>query len=297
MAVHGAKHRIGNVLKRKVDVFENPVVVPDLGHQFIGDLVRIAIKQADPRDLGLLGDLLQKFGQAIGTVKVFAVARDILRNDIEFLNADSREILGLGNKILDRTAPVTAADKRNGTVRATVVTPFCHLEVREKFRRGQHTVAAQFHGVFILKRGVFWQRRIGQACRHRFHSPDNIVYTSNAQNSVYLRHFSKHFLAVTLGQTAGDNDALEAFMFLQPGDIQNVVHRLFFGRLNKGAGVDDDNIRFGLIRCDLMPCRQQFVKHHFGIELVFGATKRNKSDFHVRSVMGRPRGGYPFLPF
>ena len=69
-------------------------------------------------------------------------------------------------------------------------------------------------------------------------------------------------------------------MLFEVSDIENVVDRFLFSRLNKGAGVDYNYICLGLLGSDLVTCRREMVKHYLSVQLIFWTTERNKTNFH-----------------
>ena len=49
-SVHGLQHSVGDVLKGHVDIFDDTVVVSDLGDKLVGYLVRVAVEKTEPRN-------------------------------------------------------------------------------------------------------------------------------------------------------------------------------------------------------------------------------------------------------
>ena len=107
---------------------------------------------------------------------------------------------------------------------------------------------------------------------------------SDTQQRVDLGQFLEDLLAVSLGNTARDDDRLQIVVLFQPGNIQNVVDRLLLGALDKRTGIDDHNIRLRLLGRDLISRLQNLMQHNLCIQLILGTTQRHKSDFHKQET-------------
>ena len=142
-------------------------------------------------------------------------------------------------------------------------------------RRGKHAVAAELDGVFIEKGGVAASLFLNVLDRL-----NDLVNRAYTKNGIDLGEFLEDCLTVALGHTTRDDDALEALVFLEPRNIKDIVDGFLFCRLDEGAGVDDDNIGFGLVGRDLISRLEKVVKHYLGVKLIFRTAERNKSYFH-----------------
>ena len=248
------------MLERQVYVLEDTGIVPYLGDQLIGDLVGVAVKQADPRNVSLLRNPVEQLMERIVTVQILAVARDILRDNRQLPDTQCGQFLCLAHQLLHRAGTVAAADIRNSAVGTPVIAPLCNLEVSGIVRRGQHAVAAQLHCILILKGTVLAggiQRFLRGLLRFdlRLDRTDSVHDTVNAadtQQGVHLRHLLEYLLAVAFRQTARHDNTLEMAILLEPRDVQDIVHRFLARAFDKGAGVDDDDIRIDVLRCDLI---------------------------------------------
>ena len=105
--------------------------------------------------------------------------------------------------------------------------------------------------------------------------------TAHAEKGVHLGQLLQDLLTVALGQTAGDDDALQGAVLLKPGLVQDVVDGLLLGALNEGAGVDDDDVRVDILRGQLVARGHHLMEHDLGIQLVLGTAKGNESDLHI----------------
>ena len=104
----------------------------------------------------------------------------------------------------------------------------------------------------------------------------NFIIAAGSDNGVYLRNFLQNFFLVALCHTAGDNQRLTDAVLLHAGQIQNSLNALFFGRINKAAGIDDNNIRLRLVVRHGKASAGQFSQHMLRIHQIFVASKRHK---------------------
>ena len=70
----------------------------------------------------------------------------------------------------------------------------------------------------------------------------------HADDRIDFFKFPGQLLAVTLGQTTGDNDALELPLFLERDQIQNSIDGFLFRLLNESARVNDYRVRASGVR-------------------------------------------------
>ncbi len=88
-----------------------------------------------------------------------------------------------------------------------------------------------------------------------------------------LRQLRRQGLAVALHQAAGDQQALGGIGLLVAGQLQDGVHRLLAGLLNKAAGVHQQQLR-GLRGIHHLPAAlRQAPQHDLRIHQVLGATQ------------------------
>jgi hypothetical protein len=53
-----------------------------------------------------------------------------------------------------------------------------------------------------------------------------------------------------------------------------------FGRIDKAAGVDDDDVGVGRMRRQLMPGCGELAHHYLRIDEVLGASEADETNFH-----------------
>ena len=91
------------MLKRHIDILDYLIVIADLGDQLVGDLIGIAIKYSQPRNIGLLAYSMQELMQTILAVKILAVSCGVLRYDAQLLDTKLGKSLCLLDKLVDRS--------------------------------------------------------------------------------------------------------------------------------------------------------------------------------------------------
>lgn len=92
---------------------------------------------------------------------------------------------------------------------------------------------------------------------------------SRAKNYVHLRNLIQDLLLIPLGQAAGYRQNLKASFLFIFCHLQNGLDTLFFGIMDKTAGIDHDNICLRLLVHDPIPLGIQKAKHHLRIHQVF----------------------------
>ncbi len=94
--------------------------------------------------------------------------------------------------------------------------------------------------------------------------------------------------AIALHQAAGHHQAHLRPGLLQAGQIQDGVHRLFTGRLDEAAGIDQEEIGGGRLPGDLPAGAGEAPQHDFRVHQVLGAAQGDGVD---------PVFGFPFSGF
>ena len=264
---------VGNMLQGQVYVFYDSVVDAHFRNKLVGDLVGVAVEQTEPLDLSLLCQTAQKLGELVFSVKIDTVASGVLSYDSQLLYPEIFKVLCLADEIVHGAGAEFSADVGNCTVGAAVVAALCDLQVRRMVGSGQNSVATQLHGVFVLVRGI------SLALGYSLDRVHDVVDTADAQNRVNLGELLEDRVAIALGQTARDDDALQIFVFLEPTDVDNVVDGLLFCAFDEGAGVYNYNVCLGLLSGDLVSRLSHVVEHYLGVQLIFGTAERYKSYF------------------
>ena len=103
--------------------------------QFFGDLVGIEVVQTDPVEVEL-AQLAQQRRKLMFAVEVRAVARDVLRDNDEFLHARGGKLARLVEKLRHRAAAIAPAQARDHAIGAAVVAALGNAEIGIPWRRG-----------------------------------------------------------------------------------------------------------------------------------------------------------------
>ena len=150
-----------------------------------------------------------------------------------------------------------------------VVAALGDLQIGIILRRGQDTAILRLVCIDIVEALVAF------AAQHLPDRVGNVKVGAGAKHAVDLRHFLQDLLLIALRKTAGDQDLLDPALRLELRHGENVVDGLGLCGLDKAAGVDDDELRTVGVGADLIPCLPQQPEHMLGIDLIFGAAKRD----------------------
>ena len=111
------------------------------------------------------------------------------------------------------------------------------------------------------------------------HDVRNLRDLVNAHERVHFGQELGQFVAETLRQTAGNNQALAAIVrFADFGGFEDGVHAFLLRGVNEGAGVDDDGVGLRGVVGDFHAAFQERAEHDFGVHEIFGAAERNQAD-------------------
>ena len=88
---------------------------------------------------------------------------------------------------------------------------------------------------------------------------------------VGFRQVSLQIRAVALHQAAGHHQAHLRAALLQAGQVKDGVHRLLAGRLDKGAGIDQEEFGGRRLPGDFPSRLDQAPQHDFRVHQVLGA--------------------------
>ena len=223
-------------------------------------------------DIVKFGKFFQKCDKLIFPC-ILAVAGGVLRHEHELLRRT--EALRLGDQLLHRIGAVFPADARNQAVRAVIEAPVRDLQVFEVGRRGDHASAAftaRADGVHPLSRIRAFQRGKQLRC---------IGY---AQKDVPLRERGKKFRNILFGQTARDDD-----LFQVPRTkgiaLYDRLDRLLSGGVEKGTGVDDQDLRlFGVVR-NGTAVAAHFAQQPFPVHAVLVAAERDHAEYFLHQLI------------
>ena len=165
-----------------------------------------------------------------------------------------------------------------------VIATLCDLNICAIFGSCYNSVASERHSVFIVKAAVFVLCCLFFVAESRvvsrFDRFCDLGKSADSDDGINFGDLFEYFFSVTLCKAAANDDTLEVFVFFEPRDVENVVDGFFFRAFDKRAGVDYDYVRFGFVACYLVACCGKRVKHNLGVNSVFRATERNKTDLY-----------------
>ena len=204
-------------------------------------------------------------------VEILAVNGGLLCYQDQLLHALLCHILCLGNKALHGNASEPAAEFRDDTVGAVLVTAFCDLQITEMSASSKDTFASCVRKIVNITE-LF--EMISGCCF--FQRLYDVSIGRGSKNSIYFRNLLDDLLLISLCHTAGNNQGMAASCFLVFCHLKNGFHTLFLGVLDKTAGIDHDCICLCLIVCDLMTSGCKKSQHFLGIRQVLITAKRDE---------------------
>ena len=111
----------------------------------------------------------------------------------------------------------------------------------------------------------------------------NRLQLACANDGIHFRNIFTDLVAVTFDEAAGnDQFGCPAFSF-EASHFENGVDRLLLGRVDKTAGIDDEDFRFLGPRRQACAGMVKQAHHDLGIDEILGTAERNKAH-------GRRRG-------
>ena len=251
-AAHAPQQRTRHVLQREVEV--RHAGGEDRLHQPVGELGRVQVEQPHPGDAA--GDRLDEGHDVLGADALVApVAGQVLRDEHDLLGPAGHELVDLEEDLLDRPRSLGAAEARDGTEPARLVTALRDLDVGPR-RLGRGTREVQ--QVEARER-----RGVGLAAEGDRHPEPG--------HRVDLGKGGGQLVAVALRHAAGHDDLGARRLAL--GQAEHDVDRLLPGLLDEGTRVDHHEIRRLGRRGTGHPVGEEGAHELVGVDLVLGAAK------------------------
>ena len=265
------------MLDGHIDIVKDLGLVPDDPDQLRGDLLGIAVEQADPADLPDLRQLTQELRQHLFSIEVRAVDRCLLGDQDQLPHALTRQFPGRPEDLLHGKAAVGASDGRDHTVGAVLAAALGDPQIPVAVGRRQDP-----SGIFT--RLLFQVRQADQdmavgllpvsrlffpASKNRLQGLDQTLLGCRPDDRIDLGDLAPDLLAVALGQTACDDQGPELPGGAAVRQLQDALDALFLGVIDKAAGIDDGGLGQVLVIRDLMPRRRQVSQHFLGVDQVF----------------------------
>ncbi len=241
-------------------------------------------------DLAQLGEQLVERGLA---VQILAVARGVLRDDVQLAHAVGGKLFCFGEQVLYFSAAEFSANHRNRAEGAFVVAALRDFQICRVKRRGLHSAALQREQQFVGKLlNLLTLQRLGHDIR-------NLLIGADADRRVNFVELLGDFVLIALGKTAGDNNRLDFALALEVAQLDDFVDALLLGGVDEAAGVHNYRVGVSRIIHDFKAPLTERVQQHFGVYLVFGAAQRHNTDLiiHMQSSLFLLVGGkYAAMP-
>ena len=147
-------------------------------------------------------------------------------------------------------------------------------------------------------------RGVGVTAGREAGSGEDAFKLAGADDGVDFGNVGADLVAVALDQAAGNNQPrrLAAIGDLVLHHLEDGVDALLLGRVDEGAGIDDQDLGvFGALG-ELGAVVVQEAHHHFGVDEILGAAERDEADLGARRGLGlvelrRENGGEASQPF
>ena len=223
----------------------------------------------NPNQTVNLTESAQQFRKSSFTIKVESVAAGVLRHNDQFFHAVGCKLLCFLYQFLHRAGAVFAAQLGDDAEGAPIVAALRDFQISIIFRCCENPAVFRLGGVDVV------EALVTLAGQNLSNGIRNIVIRTGSKDTINFRQFLQNFFLIALGQTAGHKNLLDSALCLQLRHGQNVVDSLCLGGLNKAAGVDNNEFCAVRVGADLIACLPQQPEHMFGIDLIFGAAKRD----------------------
>src|SRR6185369_12350732 len=234
------------------------------------------IHNTDPFDVFDVAQGPDQCRQRIDLTEIFSVTRRILCDQDKLFYTLFRKIASLFNDRPEPPRTKRTAHRGDRTERTRPVAAFGDLD-----ERGMRFRGPQPRRVFVVKIscGFVPDRRYREFFRVKFivRRFENIVDLRGADESVDIGEFLHQIVAITLDQTAGNDDARRFAVAFQAGGLEYRVNRFLFCGFDEPAGVDHNRIRFVGIACDLIASFGKLSHHHLAVNEILGTPKTDKS--------------------
>ncbi len=234
---------------------------------------RIQVQQPDPIDAVDRLQLAQQLDQPDLAVEVEPVIGGVLRDDIQFAHAVSRQLTGLGHDHLDRFRDVLAAHLGDRTERAGAVATFRDFEIRVVPRRDPQPGAIVQGG--DRRRPKQLALLAGSANQVVGHAVD-LVAAENSDDVIDLGQLVEQCRAKPLRQTAGDNHAPRSSGLLEVEHLADHGFRLGPRAFDEAARVHDDEIGTVGIADQRVAIERQCAQHLLAVDQVLGTTEADE---------------------
>ena len=105
---------------------------------------------------------------------------------------------------------------------------------------------------------------------------EDVFEFAGADDGVDFGDVLLDFVAIALDEASGDDEFLGFAMRLVPGHLEDGVDRLLLGRVDEGAGVDDQDVGGFGVADDARAGVVEQAHHDFAVDEVFGQPSETK---------------------
>ena len=228
---------------------------------------RIGVVKPDPLDTLDVGHLLYQLGNMLLAVDIYAIVRQLLGNDLQFLDTLTDQPAHLVQYLLHRPALVMPRNKRYRAVGTVAVAAFGNLYVGIVAGRRQVPMCGTTQkGRFLLCTPLHTGRGqgVGLQVLHQ------LLVVELAVPAIDLGNLRLQLCQVAFREASHDVQSLQAPLALGLCQFQNGIDALLLGVGNKSAGVHHGNVALRLlgIVCHTVAVSLEESHQHFAVNQV-----------------------------
>ena len=245
-------------------------IVTDLGFcpnhldQFIRDLLRITVENADPENPGNLSKPAKQQVQRFLSIEIQTVEGSLLGDKDQLLHTGFRQTLCLFRQFLHGNTSIGSAHLWNDTIGTVFVAALCDLQISVMSAGSEHSVLHSCGSTAQFPEEIrFLPCHCALYCRH------DILDGHGAYHRIHFRDLTADVRGVALSQTARHHQSLQLSRFLQLCQLQDSLNALLLGISDKAAGIYHSNIRLGLVIGKGISLLPQKSQHHLCIHQIF----------------------------
>ena len=174
--------------------------------EFIGEVARVVVEDADPVELFNLVQLAEQFGQPRPAVEIDAVIGHVLRDQDQLADAVAGQLAGLFDHALDRLGHMLAPHVGDGTEGAEPVASFGDLQVGQVPGRDPQPRAVVLG---LHRRRAEDRALLVQPAQDPLGDARDLLAAEDADDLVHLGELLEQDILLPLGQAAGDDDPFD----------------------------------------------------------------------------------------
>jgi len=282
------------VLKRHVEIGKKLFTFIDELRQLGGDRVGMKVHEPYPLDVGNFGDCSDESAEACFHGKVAAVPNRVLGDEHDFLDARGREAFGFFDEDIQRFTPEAASDLRNSAIAAQTVASIGYFQVRVPGSGDDPSC-----GVWSMPAAIcVWYGRINDAAEWTGALSDAPGSPAPRLNACMLRGALVQQFRQERDLSWGDEEVrlgerVHEFVFIaereaardhedrarrRNSEIHDDVDGFLDCRLNKGACIDNDDVRLRSLLGEHKAMMDHGVEDSLRIHPIFRAAKAHQGE-------------------